>query len=77
MFVENLVVVIMIIVYFILYELATMSPLGRHLPHLVDNTDTVSGGPALTTDIVGFEFISFPMRQSVCVGGPVCNPFQV
>ena len=25
---------------FILYQLATMSPLGSHPPHLVDNTDT-------------------------------------
>ena len=25
---------------FILYQLPTMSPLGRHQPHLVDNTDT-------------------------------------
>ena len=41
MLVEILVVVIMIIVCFILYEMATISPLGRHPPNLVDNTDTL------------------------------------
>ena len=41
MLLEILVIVIMVIVCFILYELATMSPLGWHLPHLVDNTDTL------------------------------------
>ena len=39
MFVEILVIVIMIIGC--LYELATMSPLGYHPPHVVDNTDTL------------------------------------
>ena len=41
MFVEILVIVMMIIVCFILYELATMSPSGLHPPHLVDKTDTL------------------------------------
>ena len=31
-----------------------MSPFGWNPPHLVDNTDTLSGGPALTRDSVGF-----------------------
>ena len=39
MLVETLVIVIMIIICFILYELVTMSPLGWHPPHLVNNTD--------------------------------------
>ena len=41
MLVEILIIVIIIIVCFILYELETMSPLGCHPPHLVDNTDTL------------------------------------
>ena len=82
MFVEILVVGIMIMVCFILDELVTMSPLGWHPRHLVDNTDTVSGGPALTTYIVGFfRFLLFCVHKfayvSVCVRGPTCNPFQV
>ena len=52
MLVEIIVIVIMIIVY--LYELTAMSPFGWYPPYLVDTTDTVSGGPALTIDIVGF-----------------------
>ena len=39
-----------IIICFILCELATMSPFGWHPPHLVDNTDTLSEGLALTRD---------------------------
>ena len=31
-----------------------MSPFGWHPPHLVNNTDTLSGEPALTRDSVGF-----------------------
>ena len=41
---EILIVVIMIIVCFILFELATMSPLGRNLPHLMDNIDALHLG---------------------------------
>ena len=33
--------VIMVVVCFILYELAEMTPLGWHPPHLADNTDTL------------------------------------
>ena len=80
---EILVVVIIIIVCFILFELATMSPLGWHPPHLVDNTDTVSGDQQWQQTLLAFldfyffVFISLPMCQSVCVRGSVCNPFQV
>ena len=31
-----------------------MSAFGWHLPRLVDNTDTLSGGQALPRDSVGF-----------------------
>ena len=31
-----------------------MGPFGSYPPHLVDNTDTLSGGAALTRDSVGF-----------------------
>ena len=41
MLVEIHIIAIMIIVCFILYQLATMSPLERHLQHLVDNIDTL------------------------------------
>ena len=41
MLVEIHIIVIMVIVCFILYQLATMSPLGRHPQDLVDNTDTL------------------------------------
>ena len=34
-------IIVMIIVYFILYELAAMSLLGWHPLHLMDNTDTL------------------------------------
>ena len=37
----EILIVIMIIVCFTLYELATMSPLEQHPPHLVDNIDTL------------------------------------
>ena len=73
MFVEILVVVIMSIACFILYELATMSPLGWHPPHLVDNTDTVSRGPSLTTDIVGFfKFLLFCVHTFAYVSVSLC-----
>ena len=84
MFVEILVIVILTIVCFILYELATMSPLGWHPPHLVNHTDTQYLGDQhwqqtvlVFLDFYFFVFISLPMCQSVCVRGPVCNPFQV
>ena len=38
---EILTITVMIIVCFILYELATMNPLRWHPPHLVNNTDTL------------------------------------
>ena len=38
---EILIIVIMIIVCYILYELAAMNPLRGHPPHLVDNIDTL------------------------------------
>ena len=75
MFVEILVIVIMIIVCLILFELATMSPLGWHPPHLVDNTDTpYLGGPALTTDIVGFFiFLLFCVHSFANVSVTLCR----
>ena len=36
----EILILIMVITNFILYYLATMSPLGWHPPHLVDNKDT-------------------------------------
>ena len=84
MLVEILLIIIMIIVYFILYELATMSPLGWHLPNLVDNTDTLSGGRTLTIDSVGFfRFLLFCVHEfafapvSLCVCVPVFNTSQI
>ena len=85
MFVEVLIIVIVaiaeilltiytIIDCFILYELATMSPLGWHLAHLVDNTDTLYLGDLhlqqtvlVFLDFYFFVLISSPMCQSVCV----------
>ena len=74
MLVEILLIIIMIIDCFILYELATMSPLGWHPPHLVDNTDTLYLGDQhwqqtvlVFLDFYFFVFISLPMCQSVCV----------
>ena len=40
----EILIVIMTIVCFISYELATISPLGWRPPHLVDNTDTLKPG---------------------------------
>ena len=70
----KILIVIMIIIYFILYKLATMNPLGWYPPHLMDNTDTLYLGPGLATcsvvvflDFCFFVFISLPMCQSVCL----------
>ena len=76
----EILIVIMIIIYFILYKLATMNPLGWHSPHLMDNTDTLYLGPGLATcsvfflDFFIFVFISLPMCQSVSLSvcGSVC-----
>ena len=74
MFVEILVIVILTIVCFILYELATMSPLGWHPPHLVNHTDTQYLGDQhwqqtvlVFLDFYFFVFISLPMCQRVSV----------
>ena len=85
MLVEILVIVIMVIVYFILYELATTNPLKWHLPHLVDNTNTFYLGDQhwQQTVLVYFKFLIFcanqvayvSISQSVCAS--VCNPSQV
>ena len=65
MLLEILVIVVMVIVCFILYELATMSPLGWHLPHLVDNTDTLYlGDQHWQTDfVVFFRFLHFCVHK--------------
>ena len=59
----------MIIIYFILYDLATMNPLEEHPPHLADNTNTLHlGGPPLTTASVAFSrFLLFCVHMFVCV----------
>ena len=79
MLVKILLIIIMI-VCFILYELATMSPLGWHPPHPVDNTDTLYPGDQhwqqtvlVFLDFYFFMFISLPTCQSVCVSGFVSN----
>ena len=71
---EILLLIIMIIVCFILYELATMSPLGWHPRDVVDNTDTLylrdqhwQQTVLVFLDFYFFVFISLPMGQSVCV----------
>ena len=74
MSVEILIIVIMIIVYFILYEVATTSLLEWHPPHLVDNTDILYLGDQhwqqtvlVFLDFYFFVLISLPLCQSVCV----------
>ena len=74
MLVETLIIVIMIIICFILYELPTMSPLGWHPLDLANNTDTLYLGDQywqqtvlVFLDFYFFVFISLPMCQSVCV----------
>ena len=81
MLVEILIVVIMIIVSFILYKLATTSPLGWHPPHVLDNTDTQcwislvlyledqhwQQTVLVFLDFYVFVLINLPMCQSVCV----------
>ena len=60
----------LLLLLFILYQLATMSPFGWHPPHLVDNTDILSGGPALTRDSVGFldfVFVFVPCKFYILV----------
>ena len=62
-----------------------MRPLGWHPPHLVDNADTLSGEPALTTGSIIFfiYFYFFCVHQFVYVSvtvwvcGSPCNPSQV
>ena len=47
-----------------------MSSFGWHPPHLVDNTDILSGGPALTRDSVGFLdffFVFVPCKVYILV----------
>ena len=56
-------IIIMIIVYFILYELSAMNLLGWHPPHLMDNTDTLYLGDQYWCF---FMFISLPIYPSVC-----------
>ena len=75
MSVEILLIITMLIFSFILYELATMSPLGWHPPpHLVDSTDTLYLGDQhwqetvlVFLDFYFFAFINLPMCHSVCV----------
>ena len=74
MLVEILIIVIMIIVSFILYELATMNPLRWHPPHLLDNTDTLylrdqhwQQTVLVFLDFYFFLFTSLPICQLVCV----------
>ena len=71
----EILIVIMIIIYFILYKLATMNPLGWHSPHLMDNTDTLYLGPGLATCSVFFlDFFIFCVHQFayVSVSKSVC-----
>ena len=82
----GILIVIIVIVCFILYELATMSPLGWHPPHLVDNTDTLPLGDQHWQQAVlffFFRFLLFCVHQfayvsvSLCACGFVCNPSLV
>ena len=83
--VVEILLIIMIILCFILYELATMSPLGWHPPHVVDNTDALYLGDQhwQQTMLFFFRFLLFCVHQfayasvSLCISGSVCNPFQV
>ena len=65
MVVEILLIIIMIIVCFILYELATINPLGSHPPHVVDNTDTLYlGDQHWQQTVLGFfRFLLFCIHQ--------------
>ena len=72
-------------VSFTLCELATMSPLGWHPPHLVDNTDTLYLGDQhwQSTVLVFFRFLFFCIHLfayvsvTLCVTGSVWSPSQV
>ena len=56
---EILIVLIMIIIFFTLYYLTTMSPLRWHHPHLVDNIDNIDVWGTSTDHSVGFvDFFS-------------------
>ena len=60
----------MLLLLFVLHQLATMSPFGWHPPHLVNNTDILSGGPALTRESVGFLdflFVFVPCKLYIFV----------
>ena len=84
MLVEILIIFIMIIVCFILYNLAKMSSLGWYPLHLVDNTNTLYLGDQYwyQTVLLFFRFSLFCVHQfayvwvSLCVCGSVCNPSQ-
>ena len=56
---------IVIIIIFILYKLATMSPFGWHPPHLVDNTDTLYLGDQIDNRQCWFFkiFLCFCVQQ--------------
>ena len=66
-------IIIMIIVYFILYELTTMSLLGWQPSHVMDNTDTLYQGdhywqqPVFFLGFCFFVFISLPICPSIWV----------
>ena len=85
MLVEILIIVIMVIVCFILYEPATTSPIRWHPPYLVDNADTLYLGDHHWQQIVLlfqiFTFLWFIVclcvNQSVCVSLSVYNRSQV
>ena len=85
MLVEILLIIIMIIVCFILNELATMSPLGWHPPNVVNNTDTLYLGDQhwQQTMFFFFRFLLFCVHQfayasvSLCICVFVCNPSLV
>ena len=85
MLVEILLIIIMIIVCFILNELATMSPLGWHPPNVVNNTDTLYLGDQHWQQamLVFFRFLLFCVHQfayasvSLCICGFVCDPSLV
>ena len=79
---DILIIVIMIIVPFILYELATMSPLRWHPPHIVDNTDGPRDQHWQQTVLVFLDFYlsvhKFAyLSANLCNYGSLCNSSQI
>ena len=57
---------------YVLYQLATVNPLGLHPPHLVDNTDTQYLGTRIDNSVDNLDFLSF-MCPSVSMSACVCT----